>query len=219
MPTKYDLMRFKRSHDEEILYKLEGLHTVETVMQTLGIAKQSANNLISKLKKQQHIKVIGAGRKKRLYKISMKKFRPRHPGMWDILNKYNPNFQLNPWYDHQVIGKYTVEDVIVDAIEKKDFRICLAVLSLYNHIKNWKRLYNLAIKKNLWQEVGALYDVARIYMRVRKMPLRYNKIIKGARWKQLTILQKTYFTEIAKKWKVIIPMNTHDLDDFCSYKV
>ena len=59
--------------NEETLRKLEGLHTIETAAETLKISRQSALNLLSKLKKQNYITTSGGGKKKRIYKITMKR--------------------------------------------------------------------------------------------------------------------------------------------------
>ncbi len=199
--------------EENILRKLEGLHTIETVMDELGIGRQSALNLLSKLKKEQHVTVSGGGRRKRLYKITMRKQLPRVPGMWDILNKYNPDFQLNPWYDHQVHGKYTVEDVIVDAIETRSFRIILATLRLFNHVTDWPRLYKNAKEKSSWQKVGALYDVAKMFFKVRRMPEKYRK---EKSWRKLFLIRR-YITEdkrflpVERQWNVPIPFKLGDI--------
>ncbi len=195
----------------DTLRKIEGLQTLETVAKALNIKTQSALNLISKLKKQQYATVKGGGRKIRLYKITLIKQLPREEGMFDILNKYNPKFKLNPWYDHQVHGKYTVEDVIVDAIKTESFRAILATLRLFNHVTDWKRLYQLAKENDCWQKVGALYDVARMFIKVRKMPEKY-KHNKFKKWQFFTILRKKNFTEISNKWRVFIPFNKNDLD-------
>ena len=199
--------------EEKLLRKLEGLHTVETVMDELGINRQSTLNLLSKLKKEQHLTISGSGRRKRLYKITMRKQLPRLPGMWDILNRYNPNFQLNPWYDHQVHGRYTVEDVIVDAIETKSFRIILATLRLFNYVTNWPRLYQRAKEKSSWQKVGALYDVARMFFKVRKMPERYRRE-KYRIWDYLfdskDQIKDSLLTPISMKWKIPLPFRIGD---------
>lgn len=183
-------------------------------MDELSINRQSALNLLSKLKKEQHVTISGGGRRKRLYKITMRKQLPRVPGMWDILNQYNPDFQLNPWYDHQVHGKYTVEDVIVDAIETKSFRIILATLRLFNHVRDWPRLYTAARKNNSWQKVGALYDVARMFFKVRKMPERYRKE-KYRIWNYLfdrkDQTEDSRLTPISMKWKIPLPFRIGDL--------
>lgn len=195
----------------EILGKLEGLHTLNTASKVLGYSKQSTLNLLSKLKKLQYVTVSGGGRQVRFYRVTMRKQRPRKEGMFDILNKYNKNFKLNPWYDHQVHGTYGVEEAIVDAVKTRSFRAVLATLKLFNHVKDFKRLYALAKKEDLWQQVGALYDVAKLHFRVRKMPIRYyNQSFK--RWRSITKLKnRNNFPEIEKRWHVHIPMNKNDV--------
>ena len=122
----------------EILWKLEGLQTVETVAEELNLTRQSAINLLSKLKKQGNVTVSGGGKQIRLYKITIRKQRERALGMFDIINKYSP-MKLSPWYDHQVHGIYGPEEALIDAIQTKSFRAILASLRLFSHIKDWKK--------------------------------------------------------------------------------
>ncbi len=194
----------------ELLWKLEGLHTVETAAEKLGITRQATLNLLCRLKKEQHVTVSGGGRIKRIYKITIRKQLPRVPGMFDIINKYSPHMKLNPWYDHQVHGRYGPEEALIDAIQTENFRVILASLHLFKHIKNWPRLYRMAKEKNCWQKVGALYDVARLFMRVHQIGSRYLKVI-TKKWVALTQLRKKNFPEIAGRWKVYIPFNEHDM--------
>jgi len=118
--------------------------------------------------------------------------------------------KLNPWYDHQVHGRYGPEEALIDAIQTENFRVILASLHLFKHIKNWPRLYRMAKEKNCWQKVGALYDVARLFMRVHQIGSRYLKVI-TKKWVALTQLRKKNFPEIAGRWKVYIPFNEHDM--------
>jgi len=97
----------------ELLWKLEGLHTVETAAEKLGITRQATLNLLCRLKKEQHVTVSGGGKIKRIYKITIRKQLPRVPGMFDIINKYSPHMKLNPWYDHQVHGRYGPEEALI----------------------------------------------------------------------------------------------------------
>ncbi len=194
---------------EKILKAIEGLQTVETVAEALKIKKQSALNLLSKLKRQGYITTSGGRQQKRLYKISAKKQRKRDLGMFDIINKYSP-MKLAPWYDHQVHGHYGPEEALIDAIQTQSFRAILASMHLFKHITNWPKLYKLAKEKGCWQKVGALYDVSKLYFRIKKMPKRYKTAaIKG--WQKLTQLKKTNFSNIAKKWQVYIPFNEKDM--------
>lgn len=197
--------------DEILLKRLEGLQTVETVMKELGIKRQSAINLASRLKKLGYLS-LWLGGKKKIYKITTRKQRPRDKGMFDIINKYSP-MKLQPWYDHQVHGKYEVEDALIDAIETKSFRVILASLMLFNHIKDWPKLYNLAKKKDCWQKAGALYDVAKLFFRVKRMPEKYlhNKF----NIKKFLIgdykTKETIFNPIEKKWNVAVPFRIGDI--------
>lgn len=202
-----------KQNREEQLRLLEGLHTIETVAETLGITKQAALNLLGKLKKEQHVTVMGGGRRKRLYKITMRQQLPREPGMFDIINKYSPNFQVMPWYDHQVHGIYGPEEALVDALQTQSFRLILASMRLFNHITDWPKLYCLAKEKDCWRKVGALYGVARMFMRVRKMPEKYLHTKISKRWQQLTQLKKKNFPEISSKWTVYLPFNKKDVEE------
>lgn len=200
---------------DELLWTLDGLHTVETVMDQLHLTKQSTINLLSRLKKEGYVTIwSGRGRKKRIYKITTITQRPRVPGMWDIINKYSPNFQPRPWYDHQVHGTYGPEEALIDALPTQSFRIILASLRLFAHITNWPKLYRLAKEKDCWQKVGALYDVARLVLRVRKMPELYHQ---KKRWIRDVLFRKEdetkekRFYAIEQFWNVPIPFRKGDL--------
>ena len=199
-------------NQENMLRKLEGLHTVETVAEALNIKKQSAINLLSRLKKAGYVTV--SRHKRSQYKITMRKQRQRDPGMFDIINKYSPNMKLMPWYDHQVHGIYGPEEALIDAIQTKSFRAILASMRIFNHIKNWQKLYSLAKEKGIWQKVGALYDVAKRFFRVRRMPRRYNY----GKFEKMMYLIRKYptsekdFYPITRKWKVAIPFRYGDID-------
>jgi DNA-binding PadR family transcriptional regulator len=197
----------------ELLRKLEGLHSVDTVVDELHITRQSAINLISRLKREGYVTARGGGRKKKMYRITMKKQRKRDQGMFDIINRYSP-MKLMHWYDHQVHGHYGPEEALIDAIETKSFRAILASMKLFNHITDWPKLYKLAKEKDSWQKVGALYDVARLYFRVRKMPLRYTH----KKWKRKKFLierryptKEAKFYPIEKRWNVPIPFRKGDI--------
>lgn len=199
---------------DDLLRKLEGLQTIETAAKTLGTRRQSTLNLLSRLKKEGYVTTTGGGKQKRLYKITMRKQLPRAPGMFDILNKYNPDFKLNPWFDHQVHGKYTVEDALLDAIETKSFRVILASLRLFNHITDWKGLYRGGKERNLWNNVGALYEVARLSLRAKKMPIKYHHLTKYGRKISLIPPWQTKegrFKSIENFWGVAIPFREGDL--------
>ena len=198
--------------DEEKLRKIEGLQTVETIAEALNIKMDSALNLICKLKKQGYITTSGGGRQKRLYKVTLRKQRKRDKGMFDVINKYSP-MKLNPWYDHQVHGKYGPEEALVDAVQTRSFRVILASLRLFNHIVDWKKLHAMAKERDVWQQIGALYDTSKLYFRARKMPKRYLK----PGYKKKEYLIRDYLTKedkykrISKIWNVEIPFREKDM--------
>ena len=199
--------------DIKLLRRIEGLHTIETLQKELNLTKQSTINLISKLRKEEYITLFaGGGKKKRIYRITARKQRKRQEGMFDIINKYSPNMKIREWYDHQVHGVYGPEEALIDALQTQSFRLILASMRLFNHIKDWKKIYKLAKENNCWQKVGALYDVSRLFFKVKKMPERYRKR-KYKKWIKLTQLKKKNFPKISEKWHVYISFNKYDLKE------
>ena len=197
----------------ETLKLLRGKHTIDSVAEEMGITKDSAANLISKLKKEGYVKTDGGGRQKRIYTISTRK-EVEGKGMFDIINKYS-KIKIIPAFKHVAYGKYTVENAIVDAIKTKDFRTIQASLYLFNHVKNWKRLHELAKKNDLEQEVGALYDLARIHIKTRKMPENIRKSMKKIDKKKTLIrglrTDDKNIKKINKEWNVELPFSKKDL--------
>ena len=197
---------------EETLKSIEGLQTIETVAEALNIKRQSALNLLSKLKKQGYVTTTGGRQQKRLYKITTRKQRKRDLGMFDIINKYSP-MKLAPWYDHQVHGRYGPEEALIDAIRTQSFRVILASMRLFSHITDWPKLYKLAKEKDCWQKIGALYDISKMHFRVKKMPLRYQ----NQKFSKKQFLIKRYnttekmYNPIKNKWNVEIPFQTGDI--------
>lgn len=197
---------------EEILHKLKGLRTIEEIAAILRISKESALNTASRLKKEGYLTTTGGGKQKRIYKITTTRQLKKESGMFDIINKYS-KLKVVPFYEHQVHGRYGVEDALLDAIATKDFRLILAAMRLFGHIKNWSKLYKLANEKGTWQIVGGLYSIARLFFRVRKMPEKYkNKAFK--KWLKITALKnRNNFPQIQSKWKVYIPFNENDMGE------
>lgn len=194
-----------------LLKRLEGLQTADTVSRTLQLSRQSAINLISKLKKQGYITTTGGGKQKRIYKITIRKQFPKKKGMFDIINKHS-KMKIAPWFDHQVYGEYTAEDALINAIQTKQFRLILSSLKLFNHITNWSKLYKLAKRNDCWQKIAGLYELARNNFKVRKMPKRYTKY-QPKKWQQITKLKKKNFPTISNRWKIYISFNEKDLEE------
>lgn len=155
----------------------EGKYTVETFAKKNNLTRQSAINKLSKLKKQGLVKVSGGGNQKRIYTIS-KIPKKETNGFFTIINKYSPE-KINPSFEHIVYGKYGVERALVDGIllikNKKDIRIRNAMLHLFRHIKNWKRLFDLAKKNKVKEDVYKLYEEARKKTKCKTMPKKYEK--------------------------------------------
>ena len=149
----------------------EGKYTVETFAEKHGLKRQSALNLLSKLKAEGFVSVSGGGPQKRIYKVSSKP-QQRTNGFYDLVNKHSPE-KLVPKFEHIVVGKYTVEHAIIDGIKIGDVRTLHATKYLFRHVKNWKRLFDLAREKNCVKKVHELYEGARKITKTKKMPKRY----------------------------------------------
>jgi hypothetical protein len=150
---------------------MERIYTVEKFSQEKHLERQSAINLLSKMKKKGLVHVVGGGKQKRLYKIFDKPTMPTN-GFYDLVNKYSPE-KLVPQFKHYIYGKYAVENAIIDGIKIRDIRTKDAIIHLFRHVKDWKTLFRLAEKENLKKEVLLLYNIARKKTRVKKMPERY----------------------------------------------
>ncbi len=193
---------------EEIVKNLEGKHTIETIAEKLGISRQSAVNVVSKLRKLGFVQTSGGGRQKRIYTISTKRFTKKEPGMFDIINKYS-RIKIRPIYIHEAHGNYYAENALIDAVKTKDLRLIMSSLYLFNHIKNWHRLYNLA--KGYENMVGALYDLTRKYIKARKMPDNIRKLLKKKERKVIIEPRKHDFKEIEEEWNVSLPFSKEDM--------
>lgn len=151
----------------------EGKYTVERFAEEQHIKRQSALNLLSKLKKQGLVSTTGGGKQKRIYAITkLPKKKPN--GFYNIVNKYSPE-KLQPKFEHFVNGKYTIEHSIIDGIKINDARTLEATMYLFRHVKNWKRLLDLAKKNDLEKKLIIFYKKARKKVRCKKMPKRYMK--------------------------------------------
>jgi len=152
---------------------MEGKYTLELFAEKKGLTKNSALNLLSKLKKQGYITVSGGGKQKRIYTI-YKTPQEQANGFYTIVNKYSPE-KLVPKFKHIVKGKYTVERAIIDGIKIGDVRTLTATEHLFRHLKNWKLLFDLAKKNKVIGKLHLLYKSARKNTKTKTMPKRYEK--------------------------------------------
>jgi hypothetical protein len=146
-------------------------YTVETFAKSKGLTRQSAINRLSKLKKEGKVIVSGGGKQKRIYTVSNRRLEKTN-GFYDVVNRYSPK-KLVPAFKHYVHGRYTIEHAIIDGLKIGDVRTKEATMHLFNHVKNWKLLFDLAKKNNMVQEVKELYEKARNRVKVRRMPEKY----------------------------------------------
>jgi hypothetical protein len=156
---------------DNIMKLADGKHTVETFARERGIARQSALNLLSRLKLQGYVQTSGGGRQPRIYTLSSVAQVPTN-GFYDMVNRYSPE-KLVPRFRHRVRGRYTIEHAIVDGVRIGDVRTLEATMHLFRHVTSWKRLFRLAKERNLVKQVHELYHKARTKTRCKKLPKRY----------------------------------------------
>ena len=199
----------------ELISRLKGLQTVENIQKKLDISRKTAIKYAYILRKKGFLESSGGGKQPRLYRISaVKKVKIGNPGIYETINRYSPIKLAEP-YEHRIIGKQlSVEEAIARAVSKREFRTILASLALFNHINSWPRLYFYAKKYNARKKIGALYELARRIIKVRKIDKRTLKNLLNAREKERYVIQNLKskdFQEIQKKWKVYLPFNKQDL--------
>lgn len=200
-----------------LIKRLEGIQTIKSVMSILKVNKQKATYYIYRLRKQGYVKTKRMSDNTRVYSIS---FENRLGGVsyYDIINQNSPVKIATPKI-YRVYGKRAIiEESLIYAIKTKNLRTILAALALFKKIKGWKALYKLAKRNNIERQVGALYDLSKTIMRVRKMP-------KGFRERSLPKIGYPYvyvieglkskdFKNIERMWKVHLPFNKKDLEDY-----
>lgn len=192
----------------EKLKQIEGLRTINEISEIFKITRQSAINLISKLKKEGFVSTTGGRQQKRIYKITTYK-QTESKGMFDLINKYS-KIKVVPVFKHIVHGKYTVENALIDAIILKNRRTLLASLSLFNHVIDWGKLGILAKKFKIEVQVGCLYDLAKNNIKVRRIPKKLYESLK--RMKSKKIVEITSESEILdKEWNCKLPFSKEDL--------
>jgi hypothetical protein len=151
----------------------EGKYTVERFAEENNLTRQSAINLLSKLKKHGLVTVSGGGKQKRIYTIHQLP-KKKTNGFYEIVNKYSPE-KLQPRFEHYVNGTYTIEHAIIDGIGLGDIRTLKATTYLFRHVTSWKRLFDLARKYRLEKRVIILYKKARETTKCKRIPQRYIK--------------------------------------------
>ena len=201
-----------------LLKKLEGIQTLKSIMSILKIGREKAIYYIHRLRKQGYVKTKKLSDNTRVYNIS---FENKLGGIsyYDIINQNSP-VKISTPKIYKIYGKSAlIEEALIYAIKTKSLRTILAALALFKKIEDWTTLYRLAKKNHIERQVGALYDLSRRVMRkVQRMPKRFKNnalpkeeypfeyVIKGLKSKD--------FKDIEKIWKIYLPFNKEDLEDY-----
>ena len=175
------------------------------------------------LRKEGYIKTQRTPSNKRVYNIS---FENKQGGKsyYDIINRYAPNeLRVKSSEIYKIYGRdISLEESFIFALKSRKIRLVLASLSLFTKITNWFLLYRLAKANNLIRETGALYDLSRMIMRIRHMDGRVQKLMLTSKENKRKYIINGYKTkdktikEIENCWKIYIPFNKEDLENYRS---
>ena len=201
----------------ELLQKLAGIQTIESIMDILNVDKRMAIYYIHSLRKKGYVKTRRQSNNRRVYNISLDN-KLGGKSYYDIINKYSP-IKISTPIIHKIYGKEpSLEETLIYAIKTKSLRTILASLALFKKINAWVELYNFAKENHIERQVGALYDLARHIIKVRRMT---NKFRSSALPKKeykfehiIPELKSRDFTEIEKVWKIYLPFNKKDLEEY-----
>ncbi len=204
-----------------LIEKLEGLRNIESVMSILKVKKSTAIKLISLLRKEGYIKTKQTSKKKRVYYISMQN-KIGGKSYYDIINNYSP-IKLSESEIYKIYGREpSLEETLIYAIKTKKLRVISASLSLFKHINNWTLLYDLAKKNQAKRKVGALYDLSRKFVKTRSMSKKFRSSSLPAKEDKYVYiidgLESKDFKEIEKTWRIYLPFNLSDLEEYKTKK-
>ncbi|HDP73460.1 MAG TPA: hypothetical protein ENN46_00680 [Candidatus Woesearchaeota archaeon] len=200
-----------------LLQKLQGVHTIESIKDALKTNREKAIYYVHRLRKKGYVKTKRQPDNTRVYYISPEN-RLGGKSYYELINESSPLKVADPG-TYRVYGKeLKPEDALIYAISSKSLRLILASLALFRKVKDWGRLYSLARENNTTRQVAALYDLARTCTKVKKAPKRFlgNCLPKGHSRPVYIIpgLSSDDFKGIEKKWKVFLPFNKKDLEEY-----
>ena len=79
-------------------------------------------------------------------------------------------------------------------------------------------LYHLSKENHIERQVGALYDLARSIIKVRKMTTKFrSSALSKEKYKfeyVIPELKSRDFTKIERVWKIHLPFNKKDLEEY-----
>jgi len=199
-----------------LLKKIEGIQTIKTIMEILGVDKKKAIYYIHRLRKGGYVRTKAASDKSRIYYI-FRKNRLGGISYYEIINKYSPIILAESSF-YKIYGRVpSLEETLIFAIKTKKIRVIIAALSLFKHIKNWTLLGKLTRKNKVERSVGALYDLSRRVMKTKKMSrqLRNSILPKNSRYAYMIDGFKSKdYQDLEETWKIRIPLNKRDLDEY-----
>ncbi len=202
---------------KKLLKKLEGVQTIESAQRILKSNRQKTIYYVYRLRKEGYVKTRELSDNTRVYTISFEN-KLKGTSYFEIINEHSPVKIATP-ITYKIYGKEpSLEETLIYAIKTGSLRTILASLALFKNIAHWSELYQLAKKNRIERQVGALYDLARKFMRIRKMPKRFrnNALPKEKYNFEYTIpgLMSKDFRNIEHVWKVYLPFNKNDLSDY-----
>ena len=202
--------------NQSIINKIGDFNKIEDIQNKLKIKRATAIKYMHLLRKKGLVKTEYGRNRKRFYRIiKVKSPIVGNDSFYHLINKYSP-MKIVLRYDYRIFGrKATVEEAIVRAIAERNLKVILASLALFNHVKNWSRLYKYAKEYDVRRKIGALYDVSRTKLKVRRMDERIrNKLLKSKDKSRYIIkpFKSKDFLEIQKRWNVCVPLNKADLE-------
>jgi len=207
----------------QIINTIEGTRTIEDVQEKLKIDRTKAIYLLHRLRKLGYIRTKYLPNKKRVYSITLLN-KQKGTGYLEAFNENMPNsaFKINDKEDYFVHGtKIKAEDLLIYALKKGTVRFVISSLILFRKIEDWPYLYRLAKKEGFTRQISALYEVARLFIKkVRKMPKRFRLFTTPKKGDKYLYIIKGFnsndFKDIEKKWRVYIPLNRADLEEYKS---
>ena len=201
----------------EMFRKLDGVQTIESIMSILGANKTRAIYVVHKLRKNGYVKTLLAPDRRRVYYISYEN-KMGGTSYYEIINKHSP-IKLSETETYKIYGRdVSMEETFIFAIKSRKIRLILASLALFKSIRDWSLLYKLARVNRVERKVGALYDLSRKIMRVRRMDRRIRGLMlpKGNDpW--VDVIEgfgSTDFTGVENIWKVHLPFNKSDMEGY-----
>ena len=208
---------------KQLLKKLKGTQTIESVMEILNVDREKAIYYIFCIRKQGYVKTKRLSNNKRMYNISFEN-KLNGSNYHEIINKNSP-IKITTSEIYNIYGKEpSLEETLIYSIKTQKLRIILASLSLFKKINNWVELYRLGKKNHIERQIGALYDLSRKLMKTKRMTKRFRNLSLPKKSKNsgklvkfdyiIQDLRSKNFKDIEKTWRIYIPFNKSDLEAY-----